>query len=48
VAREHAGVSINDLTDERLIDRLSGNAALNAVTVRVQAAPEAGHLAPDT
>jgi anaerobic selenocysteine-containing dehydrogenase len=36
-AREHAGVSVNDLTDDRLLDALSGNAALNGVPVRVEA-----------
>jgi anaerobic selenocysteine-containing dehydrogenase len=38
VARKHAGQSVNDLTDERLLDRLSGNAALNGVPVTVIAA----------
>ncbi len=38
VAREHAGVSINDLTDDRFLDELSGNAALNGVAVTVEAA----------
>lgn len=37
VARNHAGVSANDLTDERCIDELSGNAALNGVAVWVTA-----------
>jgi len=37
VAREHAGVSVNDLTDEKWFDRLSGNAALNGVPVTVTA-----------
>lgn len=36
VAREHAGVSANDLTDERLVDELSGTAAFNGVPVSVQ------------
>ncbi len=35
VAREHAGASCNDLTDERFLDALSGNAALNGVLVSV-------------
>ena len=35
VAREKPGVSVNDLTDESIIDRLSGNAVLNAVPVGV-------------
>jgi anaerobic selenocysteine-containing dehydrogenase len=38
IARAQAGASANDLTDERLLDRLSGNAALNGVPVRVVAA----------
>jgi anaerobic selenocysteine-containing dehydrogenase len=33
VAQKHAGVSVNDLTDEGLIDKLSGNAAVNGVPV---------------
>ncbi|MFQ5708203.1 MAG: molybdopterin oxidoreductase family protein [bacterium] len=35
-ACKHAGVSINDLTDERLVDTLSGNAAFSGVPVRVR------------
>ncbi len=37
VAGAHAGVSVNDLTDETLIDPLSGTAALNGVPVEVRA-----------
>jgi anaerobic selenocysteine-containing dehydrogenase len=37
VTREHAGVSINDLTDDRRVDRLTGNAAFSAVPVEVAA-----------
>ncbi|MFQ5637891.1 MAG: molybdopterin oxidoreductase family protein [bacterium] len=37
-ARNHAGVSINDLTDDRLVDDLSGNAAFSNVPVRVSLA----------
>ena len=37
VAGAHAGVSINDLTDEGLIDPHSGNAALSGVVVEVAA-----------
>ncbi|WP_020407365.1 molybdopterin oxidoreductase family protein [Hahella ganghwensis] len=37
-AAEHAGVSLNDLTDEQFIDQLSGNAALNGVPVKVKSA----------
>jgi anaerobic selenocysteine-containing dehydrogenase len=35
VAKEHAGVSVNDLTDETFIDELCGNSALNGVEVSV-------------
>ena len=38
VASEHAGVSVNDLTDETVLDDLCGNAALNGVPVTVQPA----------
>ncbi|MGH8561118.1 MAG: molybdopterin oxidoreductase family protein [Nevskiales bacterium] len=38
VAQNHAGVSVNDLTDDRFSDVLSGNAALNGVPVSVEAA----------
>ncbi len=38
VASEHAGVSINDLTDEQAIDALSGNAAFSGVPVQVEPA----------
>ncbi len=37
VAQAHAGVSVNDLTDDTLIDKLSGNAAVNGVPVTLQA-----------
>jgi anaerobic selenocysteine-containing dehydrogenase len=37
-AQAHAGVSLNDLTDEAAIDPLSGNAALSGVPVEVRAA----------
>ena len=44
VARQHAGVSANDLTDETFIDELCGNAALNGVSVTVgRASASAGH-----
>ena len=33
VARDHAGVNTNILTDENFLDSLSGNAALNGVPV---------------
>ena len=35
VARKHAGVSVNDLTDEYVLDDLTGNAAFSNVAVRV-------------
>ncbi|EYF03616.1 molybdopterin oxidoreductase family protein [Chondromyces apiculatus] len=38
VASRHAGVSVNDLTDEHALDALTGNAALNGVPVQVEAA----------
>jgi len=38
IASEHAGVSCNDLTDEDFFDQLSGNAAVNGVSVSVAAA----------
>lgn len=38
VASEHAGVSVNDITDDAEIDRLSGNAAFSGLPVRVRAA----------
>ena len=38
VARAHPGASLNDLTDETRLDLLTGNAALSAVPVRVEAA----------
>lgn len=37
VARAHAGVSINDLTDDQRIDELSGNAAFSGTRVTVAA-----------
>ena len=36
-AQDHAGVSVNDLTDEMQIDELSGNAVLNGVPVTLAA-----------
>ena len=38
IARQQPGASCNDLTDERQLDAVSGNAALNGVTVQVSAA----------
>ena len=36
VAADHAGVNVNAVTDERLIDPLSGNSVLNGVPVRLE------------
>ena len=35
-AQKHAGQSVNDLTDDEVIDVLSGNAVLSGVPVRVE------------
>ena len=37
IAQAHAGVSVNDLTDDTLIDELCGNAAVNGVPVQLEA-----------
>jgi anaerobic selenocysteine-containing dehydrogenase len=37
IAKEHAGVSANDITDEQLLDEVSGNTALNGVPVKLEA-----------
>jgi anaerobic selenocysteine-containing dehydrogenase len=37
-AQQHAGVSVNDLTDEMVLDELSGNAVLNGVPVSIAVA----------
>lgn len=37
VAQQHIGASINDLTDDSLLDQLTGNAAFNGVPVRIKA-----------
>jgi anaerobic selenocysteine-containing dehydrogenase len=34
-ASEHAGRSLNDLTDDMMVDALSGNAAFNGLLVTV-------------
>jgi anaerobic selenocysteine-containing dehydrogenase len=39
-AASKPGVSVNDITDPKLVDRVSGNAALNSVPVRVEAVGE--------
>jgi len=35
IAAQHAGVSINDLTDHQFLDELTGNAAFSGVPVRI-------------
>jgi len=35
IANAHAGVSVNQLTDEDFVDQLTGNAALNGVAVKI-------------
>jgi anaerobic selenocysteine-containing dehydrogenase len=40
VAAAHGGASVNDITDPAVVDRVTGNAAFNAVPVRVEAAVE--------
>ena len=47
IAQAHAGVSVNDLTDDTLIDQLSGNAAVNGVPVQLEAV-ELGDIDSDT
>lgn len=39
IAEEHAGVSVNDLTDDTFLDRLSGTAGFSGVVVEVERAP---------
>ena len=38
IAEAHAGVSVNDITDDKYLDPISGNAAVNGVPVTVTAA----------
>ena len=38
LAASKPGVSVNDVTDPAVLDRLTGNAAYNAVPVKVAAA----------
>jgi anaerobic selenocysteine-containing dehydrogenase len=40
VATSHPGVSVNDLTDDQLMDELSGNAAFSGVPVTLKAAAQ--------
>ncbi len=46
VASAHAGVSVNDVTDETFIDELTGMAALNGVPVTVESLEPAGLTPP--
>lgn len=46
LAAKKAGVSVNDITDPARVDRLSGNAAFNAVPVRVESAAASAITAP--
>jgi anaerobic selenocysteine-containing dehydrogenase len=39
VAAAHPGASVNDITDPAIVDRLTGNAAVNDVPVRVEGLP---------
>jgi anaerobic selenocysteine-containing dehydrogenase len=41
IAGRHAGVSCNDITDEQFIDALSGNAAVNGLSVQLSASAAA-------
>jgi anaerobic selenocysteine-containing dehydrogenase len=38
VASAHAGASVNDVTDDTVLDRLSGNAAFSAMHVTIRPA----------
>jgi anaerobic selenocysteine-containing dehydrogenase len=46
VAREHAGVNSNVLTDELALDPLSGNAILNGIPVALEPVAAAEPVAP--
>jgi anaerobic selenocysteine-containing dehydrogenase len=45
-AQAHPGVSANDITDDRLLDGLTGNAAFNGVPVEVRAVAPVAPVAP--
>jgi anaerobic selenocysteine-containing dehydrogenase len=47
VAAAHAGASINDLTDEQRVDRLSGTSSFSGVPVAVEAVEAAEALPPE-
>ncbi len=38
IAQQHAGVNTNILSDDRLLDTISGNAVLNGIPVSVEKA----------
>ena len=40
IAQQHAGVSINDLTDDQIVDTLTGNAAFSGQVVTVEKAKQ--------
>lgn len=40
VASEHPGVSLNDITDQNVMDELTGNAVVHGVPVKVEPGPE--------
>ena len=46
VAADHAGASVNDLSDDQRVDAVSGNAALSGVPVQVVAAASPSPRAP--
>jgi hypothetical protein len=39
IAREHAGVSINDILDHAVVDPLTGTSVLNGQAVHLEKAP---------
>ena len=45
IATQQQGVNCNKLTDNKQVDRLSGNAILNGVPVTVEAADRSAHAA---
>ena len=47
VAQQHAGASINDLTDHEAVDALCGTAAFNGTPVTVEARVAEKKAAPD-
>src|SRR5215472_3168401 len=46
VASQHAGASINDVTDDQFVDELTGTAALSGQRVTVRAVPPAARFRP--